>query len=141
MELKRKENIESEEGNSKKKYVKYEEMRKIYTDEKKKDENENKMKKNVKLEKDKKKRTREYKRVIYNIKKHHFCPMTFDCDFLKTTNAVFDVDKSALALSIFRNVTPYCLPPCKENILWGDMTLFQSTLIKVGGAIDVLKQP
>ena len=115
---------------------------KIDSDEKKKDANENKMKKNVNLEKEKeerKKRGSEYKRVIYNPKKHHFYPMTFDCNFL--TNAVFNVGKSALALSIFGDVIPYCLSSCKENSLQGDMTLFQSTLVEVGGATDVLKPP
>ena len=136
--------MENEERESNKKYVENEGMRKMDSEEKKKDDDENEIKKNVELEKEKeerKKTGREYKKVIYNLKKHHFYPMTFECDFLKTTNAVFDVGKSALALSIFGDVIPRCLPPCKENSLWGDMTLSQSSLVEVGGAIDVLKPP
>ena len=106
---------------------------------KKKDENENELKKNVELQKEKeerKQRGREYERVIYNPKKHHFYPMTFNRDFLNTTDAVFDVGKSALTLAFLEDVASHFLPPCKQNT-----NLSQSILVEVGGATDVLKPP
>ena len=80
-------------------------------------------------------------RLIFCLKKHHVYPMTFGSDFLKTTNAVFDVGKRALALAIYGDVTPLYVPSCKEGSLKCDMTLSLSILFEVGGATDVLKSP
>ncbi|CAO2821283.1 unnamed protein product [Amaranthus hypochondriacus] len=136
--------MENEEGKSENKNVENEGMRKIGGEEEKKDENENEMKNNVELQKEKeerKKRGREYERVFYNPKKHHFYPMTFNRDFLKTTNAVFDVGKSVSDLAILGDLMSHYVPSCKEASLEGDMTLSLSTLFEDGGATDVLKPP
>ncbi|CAO2827402.1 unnamed protein product [Amaranthus hypochondriacus] len=130
----------NEEKGSEKKYVECDGRRKIESGEK----SENEKKRNIDLEREKeerKKRGRENERMIFSTKKHHVYPVTFSCDFLKTTNAVFDVGKCAIALAISGDVTPLYIPPCKEASLGGDMTLSLSTLFEVGGATDVLKPP
>ena len=56
----------------------------------------NEKKRNIELEKvkkERKQRGKENERLMFCPKKHHVYPMTFGCDFLKTTYAVFNVDK------------------------------------------------
>jgi hypothetical protein len=130
----------NEEKGSEKKHVECEVRRKIESGEK----SENEKKRNIDLEREKeerKKRGRENERMIFSTKKHHVYPVTFSCDFLKTTNAVFDVGKCAIALAISGDVTPLYIPSCKEASLGGDMTLSLSTVLEVDGATDVLKPP
>ena len=132
--------MENEKWDTEKNYVECEGRRKVESGEK----SENEKKTNFELEREKeerKKKRRENERMIFSPKKHHVYPVIFGSDFLKTTNAIFDVGKSALGLHIYGDVTPLYVPSCKEAILGDDMTLSLSTLFKVDSATDVLKPP
>ena len=84
-------------------------MQRIESKEKKKEKSENDKKTNIKLKKkqeERKNRGRKNEILIFSPKKHHVYLVTFGCDFLKTTNAVFNVGKNTLAFAISDGVTP-----------------------------------